>query len=343
MPVDIIGAGAMGGILGAYLARGGVSVRFFDTDRAHVDAICQDGLRIRGIHEFTVRAPAMRLADVADELDTVVLAVKAQHVGDALSDVAHHLAPDGRVVCVQNGLAAHEVARRIGPQRTIPASVSYAGHRVGPGEILHGASGGLAIGTYCRAADDDRVRSLAGLLAPFGDVEVEQNIWGVIWTKLALAGIYAATAVDGRPMPEIFADRQARRVLSALAAEIVETGLAEGVELIPVKGLDVGGCRFAPRDDASGLERMWGRLLLLASEAAERKPHSGVYYDLAVLHRPTEVEAMLGPVVNRAQRLGRSARLMPHLIATINELERDHTRMSPRLLLALADEQSLGR
>ena len=335
MPIDIVGAGAIGGTLGALLAKRGVAVRLVDSDPAHVEAIRRGGLRLHGIEECTVTVPAVLLEDVEGPLDTVVLAVKAQHVPGALSIVARRLAPTGRVVCLQNGLAAHEVAQWIGPRRTVPGSVSFAGHRVGPGEILYGAPGGLAIGDYCGGADD-RTLALGRLFAPFGDVEVEQNIWGVIWTKLALACIYAATAVDGRPMPEIFADHGAREVLTALAAEVVETETAEGVEPAPVKDLDLRGFRFAPRADAASVDRTWKRLLELASTVAGRKPHSGVYYDLAVLHRPTEVPALFAPVLERARRFGVGVSLLPKLVAAIQELERDHTRMSPSRLRALA-------
>jgi 2-dehydropantoate 2-reductase len=53
------GAGAIGGTLGAHLARAGHDVTFVDRAPEHVDAINRAGLRIEGpIVEFTARAPA---------------------------------------------------------------------------------------------------------------------------------------------------------------------------------------------------------------------------------------------------------------------------------------------
>ncbi len=59
-PYFIVGAGAIGGTIGAYMLRGGVDVTFVDTDVAHVEAINRDGLTIRGFAEsFTVPARAV--------------------------------------------------------------------------------------------------------------------------------------------------------------------------------------------------------------------------------------------------------------------------------------------
>ena len=59
MPLLIWGTGAIGGTLGAYLARAGDAVTMVDTVVEHVDAIRRDGLRVTGpIDEFMVRVPA---------------------------------------------------------------------------------------------------------------------------------------------------------------------------------------------------------------------------------------------------------------------------------------------
>src|SRR4029078_10432089 len=101
----IWGAGAIGGTLGAYLSRAGHDVRFVDSVGDHVDAINASGLTINGpIAEFTVRAPAFRPAEISGEWDTILLATKAHHTEAATRELAPHLARDGCVVSVQNGL-----------------------------------------------------------------------------------------------------------------------------------------------------------------------------------------------------------------------------------------------
>ena len=76
----IWGAGAIGGTLGAYLARAGDDVTMVDTVVEHVDAITRGGLRVTGpIDEFTVRVPAFTPQTLSGTWDEIVLATKAHH------------------------------------------------------------------------------------------------------------------------------------------------------------------------------------------------------------------------------------------------------------------------
>ncbi len=76
------GAGAIGGTLGAYLARAGHDVTLVDAVAEHVDAINRDGLRITGpMSEFTQRMPAFTSDALHGSWDTIILATKAHHTG----------------------------------------------------------------------------------------------------------------------------------------------------------------------------------------------------------------------------------------------------------------------
>src|SRR5437762_4398100 len=105
MRLLIWGAGAIGGTIGAHLARAGHDVTFVDRAREHVAAIDSAGLRITGpLAEFSVRVPAFMPDALAGVFDHVVLAVKAQDTEAATHALASHLDDDGYVVSAQNGL-----------------------------------------------------------------------------------------------------------------------------------------------------------------------------------------------------------------------------------------------
>ena len=92
------GAGAIGGTLGAYLARAGHDVTLVDTVAEHVDAITRGGLRIAGpIDEFTVRVPAYTPQTLTGTWDQVILATKAHHTEAAVRALGPHLAAGGCV------------------------------------------------------------------------------------------------------------------------------------------------------------------------------------------------------------------------------------------------------
>src|SRR6266496_3313061 len=98
MQVIVVGAGAIGGTVAAYLARAGHAVALCDTVEAHVAAINDHGLTIRSwAEQFTVHVPAVRPEELGGPLGVVLLAVKAQHTAQAMRTIAPLLAADGMV------------------------------------------------------------------------------------------------------------------------------------------------------------------------------------------------------------------------------------------------------
>jgi len=88
----VVGAGAIGGTIGARLARDGHSVLFCDADPDHVAAINSSGLTIEGpVETFTVAAEAVSPEQLPAELHAVLLAVKSQHTEDSLQAIVRAL------------------------------------------------------------------------------------------------------------------------------------------------------------------------------------------------------------------------------------------------------------
>src|SRR5438874_675282 len=118
MDFVVVGAGAIGGTIGAQLARDGHRVLLCDADADHVDAVNTRGLTIEGpVEQFTARVPAVSPDELPDSLGVVLLAVKAQHTEAALASIAPRLAADGFVVSLQNGVNEPLIAERIGEER----------------------------------------------------------------------------------------------------------------------------------------------------------------------------------------------------------------------------------
>lgn len=103
--VLVWGAGAIGGSVGAWLKRAGHDVTFVDVEREHVAAIAGAGLRITGpVQEFTFAAPAFTPDELTGTWPRIFLAVKAQHTEAATRALTPHLAQNGYVLSLQNGL-----------------------------------------------------------------------------------------------------------------------------------------------------------------------------------------------------------------------------------------------
>ena len=146
-PILIWGAGAIGGVLGAYWARAGLPVLMVDVEAGHVAACRTMGLHISGpVEQFRHIVPALTPGELQGEFDIVVLAVKAQATEQACAMLEPHLAPGGYVLSAQNGLNELAIARALGPERTMGCFVNFGADWLGPGEILFGNRGAVMVG-----------------------------------------------------------------------------------------------------------------------------------------------------------------------------------------------------
>src|SRR3990172_5395409 len=190
MHITVVGAGAIGGTLGAHLARAGHDVVLVDSVEDHVRAINSQGLTIEGVETFTVKIPAITPAEMRGPLGMVFLAVKTMHTDAGARQIAPHLAPDGAIVSMQNGFNEERIAAVVGRPRTIGAFVNFRPHYQHPGRIMYGGAGALYIGELDGAVTP-RVRDLVTALqsAFLRNTQATSHIWGYLWGKHAYAAV----------------------------------------------------------------------------------------------------------------------------------------------------------
>jgi 2-dehydropantoate 2-reductase len=333
MHFTVIGAGAIGGTIGAHLARAGHDVLFVDTVAEHVDAIQRSGLTIEGAESFQVRAPAATVAGLADALrgrppQAVLLAVKAMHTGEALEPVAPLLGEQSFVVSMQNGLNEKVIAARIGAAKTLGAFVNFGADYLAPGRILYGGKGALYLGEL-----DGRLTPRLDQLgrtikaAFLQNTQLTSNIWGYLWGKLGYASMLFATAVVDETMAGVLANPAYRPLLANLAGEVVQVADAEGVRCEGFDGYDPDAMRFASPRDWAGIQRSLERLADFNRRSLKQK--SGIWRDLAVRRRRTEVNDHIGLVVATARRHKLTVPLNERLAELIHDLETGRRGMAP--------------
>ncbi|WP_299881796.1 ketopantoate reductase family protein [uncultured Sulfitobacter sp.] len=324
-PVLIWGAGAIGGILGAYWARAGVPVLMVDIVPEHVRACATTGLVIEGpVAAFTQVVPCVTPDQLEGSYSRIVLAVKAQATEAALAQLTPHLAEDGYVLSAQNGLNEHVIARHIGVARTMGAFVNYGADWIGPGRILFGNRGAVVVGEAA-GPPQDRTAGMHKLLQVFEpEAVLTEDIWAYLWGKLGYGAMLFATALTPDSMTENFADPERGPALMGLAREVMRTAVAEGVDPKPFNGFDPSA--FMPgAGDAAALRSLAD---LAAFNAKTAKTHTGIYRDLAVRKRKTEVDPQVGAVAQIAAGHGIDAPLLHRLVALIHDIEEGRREMS---------------
>lgn len=333
-PILIVGAGAIGGITGSHLIRAGHTVDFIDVERAHVDAVRQNGLRVSGALEATVRPTIMLPEEAEGQYSKVLLAVKARHTADTLPTLKRLLSPDGYVVSLQNGLEEYTLIEALGETRVIGAYLTFGGFYVEPGHVRYGGRGSFKVGEPDgnRSA---RVIALADMLSVQQPVQVTDNIFGYLWAKMALGSSYFGTAIADMDVIDVYASADRRAILGTLCGEVVSVADALGVTMETSDGFDPQAFRPGATDraaqDASwdAQRRYW--------EAIDNG-RTGIWRDLAIHRRPTEIDGLMVPIVAMAEKSDVPVPYLKRLCDTVHAIERGEKNLGADALSGLMDD-----
>lgn len=327
-PILIWGAGAIGGVLGAYLARAGHPVHMVDIVAEHVEAMRSEGLVIEGpVEEFRQPLSADLPGDLDGRFRRVILAVKAHHTDAALDLLAPHLADDGFIVSAQNGLNERRIAERVGTARTVGCFVNFGADWLSPGRILYGNRAAVALGELDGTMTPrlQELHELFRIVEP--DAVATDNIWGYLWGKLAYGALLFATALTRESMADAMASDKHLAVYAVLGGEVMRLAAAEGVIPIGFNGFDTQA--FA-HGDREGVRSSVAAMVRHNRNTA--KTHSGIYRDLAVRKRKTEVDAQMGIMLKIADTHGISMPGVSKLCELIHRIESGQSAQSMGLL-----------
>ncbi len=323
MPDRILiwGAGAIGGTVGAFLARAGNDITFVDIEAEHVAAISDParGLTITGpVEALRVTAPAFTPQALSGTWDHIYLCVKAQHTEAASRALLPHLAPDGTVVSLQNGLCEGIIAEVVGRERTIGAFINFGADWIGPGEILFGNRGAFVLGEL----DGQITQRLKALHATIRhgfepDAIMTEDIQSYLWGKLGYASLLFAQALGQLGIADCLARPELLPLWRALGGEVQAVAARIGVGQRGFNGFDPAA--FAPEATEEQARRSVDAMV--AFNRPNAKTHSGIWRDLSTRKRRTEVDVQVLPVVETGAAHGLDCPKCRKLTEMIHEIE----------------------
>jgi 2-dehydropantoate 2-reductase len=207
MKIAVIGAGAIGGLVGAKLALAGEDVTFIVRGK-NLDAIATNGFKLigaDGTEQVALNAKAIDRYDQAGPQDIVILAMKAHQVEAVANDVPKLFGPDTVVVTMQNGIPfwyfhnhggalagtpvrsvdpTGVVAAKIPAERVIGCVVYPASELIAPGVVKHIEGDRFPVGELDGSSSERVSRVSACLTAAGFKAPVLDNIRSEIWLKL---------------------------------------------------------------------------------------------------------------------------------------------------------------
>lgn len=350
--IAIVGAGAVGGYLGAHMTRAGHDVTMIDPWPEHVEIIRSRGLEISGMtpaEGFTQKMRAKHLTELQDivkerPIDIAIVSVKSYDTVWATHMIAQYLSPEGFVVSAQNCVNEERIAAVVGWGRTVGCMVgnNYAVDLYEPGKIRRtmpktGQVASLEVGEV-HGRVTPRITELAEILQSVDKARATTNLWGVRWSKLCVNGmrngVSAATGLGGNER-----DRhdRIRRVVIKLAGEAVQVGRALGLDLEKVAGIEPDLYARAADNDAAALAKLEEAMLAVTTGAARSDlQRPSMAQDIAKRRR-TEIDYMNGYIAEKGAAAGMPAPTHAALTRIVQQVERGQLTARPENLFSLTN------
>ncbi|HRN28419.1 MAG TPA: 2-dehydropantoate 2-reductase [Terrimesophilobacter sp.] len=242
--IAVLGAGANGASIGADLTATGQDVVLIEQWPAHVEAMRMSGLTIESPEgELHVQPRALHLCEVAtlkQPFDVVLLVMKAYDSSWAAQLIAPHLAADGIIVALQNGMTTQSVADVVGAERTMGSVIEVSSTMTDPGRVTRHT--GVPQSWFAVGAPEngprDRVDDIAALLRHSGTVAEVDDIVPTKWMKLiSNSSLLVTAALLGLPMLDALHTEGMRDVMLRAGQEALDVGRALGHPVLPIFGL----------------------------------------------------------------------------------------------------------
>lgn len=336
----VVGCGAIGGVTASHLLATGQSVSVLTSNRSIGEALEREGFRVKSdAVSGTVAAGRIFFhpEELRDGFDYVLLAVQPPQVEQAAREVAHSLAPEGRMVCFQNGLCEDLVAGVVGAERVVGAVVAWGASMSGPGSYERTSSGGFTLGRLA-GERDTQLEQLARVLEAVGPVALTDNLLGVRWSKLGInCAVSTLGTISGGALGAALKQRHARRLALEIITEVVQVAHAEGIRLEKVAGtLDLPWLALTESEArASGSSSLVAKhTLILAVGARYRRLRSSM---LAAIERgrPPAIDFLNGEVVKRAELHGIPVPVNKNARDFVWQIAKGERQASPEALRAL--------
>ena len=319
----IVGAGAIGSILAGHLARAGHSVIVLARgERAGV--VARDGLRIKGLADFSARVPVLTDPAQLRSADTLIIAMKTPGTEAALERLRH--VEVGVALSIQNGVMKNELlARTFGAERVLGALADTSGELLPSGEVLFTRNVSLPLGESAGGLSD-RARRIAAMIDEAGvRSSAVPDIVSMEWSKFTVwLGLMSMAVTTRSASWRYLSDPDCARVLVRLVREAGTLARAQRVTLVEgAAALPLLTLLDAPESDAIAAVRHAGEQM--RSRAPDHR--MSALQDLEA-GRPLEVEETFGYAVRKARELGLTLPLLEAfhpLVGAIDRLRRTGT------------------
>ena len=320
MRIAIYGAGSLGTILGAFISKAGIEIELINRNKAHVEALKNNGAQVVGTLQFRQPVVAYTPDEMNGLYDIVFLMTKQQHNKEVVQKLNSHLAPDGVLVTFQNGLPEMQIAEILGEERVLGCTVAWGATMKEPG-VCELTSEPDALSFSLGAISEKRSKHFAtvkDLLERMGTVDVEENFLGTRWSKLLINAAFSGmSAVLGCTFGEAAGPRDSRRVVQALIKECIDVCEAGGIRIEPVQGKDI----VKLLNYTNPIKKAFSFFIIPIAIRKHAKLKASMLQDIEK-GKLTEVDAINGAVSEYGRKVGCPTPMNDRVVDIIHKIEK---------------------
>jgi len=319
----ILGAGAMGSIIGAHLARAGHTVMVLARGQRARD-ISVKGLQIRGLVQFV--QPVTVLTDPGEVRSVEVLIVATKTHGTAAALEPLRRARVGTAFSIQNGLVKNDQLARVwGAEHVLGALADTSGEQLASGETLFTRNEQLYIGELA-GGESQRAQRIARALDQAGiRASAVANIQSLEWSKfIAWTGLMVQSVTTRAVTWKFLSDPDTALVLARLVREVGALAAARNIPLSDRSPLPVASIIGGSEAEAVEVIRSLGRRL----RAVAPDHRMSTLQDLEA-RRPLEIVETLGYAARSAAQLNLSLPLLDAFYALVTGIDRIRRDVDP--------------
>ncbi len=235
MKIAVVGAGAMGCLLGALLAKAKQEVWILDKNKERAEKISQQGIIVEGISgDWQIKLNVTSEAAEIGKAELVIIAVKSYNTKEAITRIKPAIADETKVVTLQNGMGNIEIISEVaGSEKVVGGVTSIGATLIDIGRVRHAGHGDTVIGRIDGKIPVE-MRAIREIFNKIGlDARISRDIKAMLWSKLIInVGINALTAITRLNNGRLLEFPGTHRILTDAVTEAIRVAKRKRIKLI---------------------------------------------------------------------------------------------------------------
>jgi len=317
--IVMIGAGGIGGITAAKIAKAGYQIEVVDCMPGLAERIETTGIQV--VEDGKRTDQRIKVWSSLDQLkskkDIILIATKVNALESVSDEIESLMKDDSVIVSLQNGMCEEYLADRFGSHRVIGCVVCWGATVHQPGVLEKTSEGGFTIGSLggINANHYQLVKEILNTTVPVIETD---NIYGYLFSKLIINScITTLGAISGLTLGKMLAKRKIRNIFIDVICESVKVANAKGITIEKYAG-KINFYDFANKNDF--FAQFKKHMIIKMVGLKYRKLKSSSLQSLET-GRKTEIDYLNGYIVRKASELNLEVPLNNKLISLVKEIE----------------------